>query len=46
MSTAYVEMQDEVLNGLQPVWNNEVPARQAVTEIVRKVNDLLKEASK
>ena len=46
MSTAYVEMQDEVLNGLQPAWNNEVPVRQAITEIVRKVNDLLKQAPK
>ena len=44
MSTAYVEMQDEVLNGLQAVWNNQAPVRQAVTEIVSKVNDLLKEA--
>lgn len=46
MSTAYVEMQDEVLNGLQQVWNNQAPVRQVVAEIVRKVNDLLKEASK
>ncbi|MBI3972860.1 MAG: extracellular solute-binding protein [Chloroflexi bacterium] len=46
MSTAYVEMQDEILNGLQPAWNNEVPVRQAVAEVVRKVNDLLREASK
>jgi ABC-type glycerol-3-phosphate transport system substrate-binding protein len=44
MSTAYVEMQDEILNGLQPVWNNDVPVRQAVTQIVGRVNDLLKQA--
>ena len=44
MSTAYVEMQDEILNGLQPVWNNQVPVRQAVSEIVGRVNDLLKQA--
>jgi multiple sugar transport system substrate-binding protein len=44
MSTAYVEMQDEVLNGLQPAWNNEVPVGQAVGEIVPRVNDLLKQA--
>jgi hypothetical protein len=46
MSTAYVEMQDEILNGLQPVWNHEVPVRQAVAEVVRKVNDLLKQAQR
>ncbi|HEX2185046.1 MAG TPA: hypothetical protein VHN78_06030, partial [Chloroflexota bacterium] len=46
MSTAYVEMQDEILNGLQPVWHNEAPVRQVVPEVVRKVNDLLKEASR
>ena len=46
MSTAYVEMQDEVLNGLKPAWNNEAPVRQAVADIVRKVNDLLREASR
>jgi ABC-type glycerol-3-phosphate transport system substrate-binding protein len=46
MSTAYVETQDEVLNGLNQVWNNQAPVRQVVSEIVRKVNDLLKEASK
>jgi multiple sugar transport system substrate-binding protein len=46
MSTAYVEMQDEILNGLKPVWHNEAPVRQVVPEVVRKVNDLLKEASR
>jgi len=46
MSTAYVEMQDEILNGLQQVWNNQAPVRQVVTEIVSRVNDLLKQAQK
>jgi ABC-type glycerol-3-phosphate transport system substrate-binding protein len=46
MSTAYVEMQDEILNGLKPIWNNEAPVRQVVAEVVRKVNDLLKDASR
>lgn len=46
MSTAYVEMQDEVLNGLKPIWNNEAPVRQAVADVVRKVNDLLKDAAR
>ena len=46
VSTAYVEMQDEVLNGLKPIWNNEAPVRQAVADVVRKVNDLLKDAAK
>jgi multiple sugar transport system substrate-binding protein len=44
MSTAYVELQDEILGGLQLVWNNQVPVRQAVTEIVGRANDLLKQA--
>jgi len=44
MSTAYGDLQDAVLNGLQPVWNNEVPVRQAVSDVVSKVNDLLKQA--
>jgi multiple sugar transport system substrate-binding protein len=44
MSTAYGDLQDAVLNGLQPVWNNEVPVRQAITDVVSKVNYVLKQA--
>jgi ABC-type glycerol-3-phosphate transport system substrate-binding protein len=43
-SGAYNDVQDQILNGLAPVWRREVPVRQAVTEIVRKVNDLLRQA--
>jgi hypothetical protein len=43
-SGAYNDVQDQILNGLAPVWRREVPIRQAVTEIVRKVNDLLRQA--
>jgi hypothetical protein len=44
MSTAYGDLQDAILNGLQPVWNNEVPVRQAITDVVAKVNYVLKQA--
>jgi multiple sugar transport system substrate-binding protein len=46
MSTAYAEVQDVVLNGLQAVWNNQAPVRQSVADIVPKANDLLAKAPK
>jgi multiple sugar transport system substrate-binding protein len=44
MSTAYVELQDEILDGLRPAWRGEAPVRQVVAEVVRKANDLLRQA--
>jgi ABC-type glycerol-3-phosphate transport system substrate-binding protein len=44
MSTAYVDMQTEILAGLTPVWNGQVAIRDAVAEVVRKVNELLRQA--
>jgi len=45
-SGAYNDVQDAILNGLAPVWRREAPVRQAVAEIVRKVNDLLRQAQR
>jgi multiple sugar transport system substrate-binding protein len=44
MSTEYDELQNAILQGLRPVWNREAPVRQTVQELVRKTNDLLKQA--
>jgi hypothetical protein len=44
MSTAYVEMQEEILVGLLPAWRREASIRQTVGEITRKVNAMLGQA--
>jgi hypothetical protein len=45
-STIYPDLQDAVLNGLQPVWNNQAAVPQTVADVVRRTNDLLKQAPK
>jgi hypothetical protein len=43
-SGAYNDVQDAILNGLAPLWRREAPARQAIAEIVRRADDLLRRA--
>ena len=43
-SSVYLNVQNEILNGLQPVWRGQVPVRQGAEEITRKVNEVLKGA--
>jgi ABC-type glycerol-3-phosphate transport system substrate-binding protein len=43
-SSVYIQVQDEILGGLGPVWRGQVAVRQGAEEITRKVNEILKGA--